>query len=79
MTPFSYSVAARPRNFSITGCVFMQEKELCKSVVISVAMYDLYYQGVWGKLAALSMIQTVITFSVLSIARKLGGTRVIVS
>jgi len=50
-----------------------------KSVVISVAMYDLYFQGVWGKLAAMSMIQTVITFSVLSIARKLGGTRVIVS
>jgi iron(III) transport system permease protein len=49
-----------------------------KSVVISVAMYDLYFQGVWGKLAAMSMIQTVITFSVLSIARKLGGTRVIV-
>jgi len=50
-----------------------------KSVVISVAMYDLYFQGVWGKLAAMSMIQTVITFSVLSLARKLGGTRVIVS
>ena len=50
-----------------------------KSVVISVAMYDLYFQGVWGKLAAMSMIQTVITFSVLSIARKMGGARVIVS
>lgn len=49
-----------------------------KSVVISVAMYDLYFQGVWGKLAAMSMIQTLITFSVLSLARKLGGAKVIV-
>lgn len=50
-----------------------------KSIVLSVAGFDLYFQGLWGKLGALSVVQTVIVFSMLAIARKTGGARVMIS
>jgi iron(III) transport system permease protein len=47
-----------------------------KSVVISVAIFDLYYQGLWNKLGALSILQVVIVFGMLALARKVGGESV---
>jgi iron(III) transport system permease protein len=47
-----------------------------KSVVMSVAIFDLYYQGVWNKLGALSILQVIIVFSMLAVTRKIGGAGV---
>jgi iron(III) transport system permease protein len=43
----------------LTSSVFLATS---RSVVMSVAMYDLYFQGVWGKLSAMAVIQTIIIF-----------------
>lgn len=47
-----------------------------KSVVMSVAAFDLYYQGDWGRLGALSVLQTIVVFTMLAVGRTLGGARV---
>lgn len=47
-----------------------------KSIVISVALWDLYFEGLWEKIGALAVIQTIIIFIVLALARKIGREKI---
>jgi len=60
-------------NRELTSSLFLSTS---KSVVMSVAIFDLNYQGLWGKLSVLSVIQTIIVFTMLGIARKIGGSTI---
>jgi iron(III) transport system permease protein len=44
-----------------------------QSVVMSVAIFDLYYQGLWGRLSAFAILQVLIVFAVLALGRWLGA------
>jgi iron(III) transport system permease protein len=50
-----------------------------RSTVMSVELYNLYWQGFYPVLAVLAIVQSLITFGILVIAHKLGGADVAIT
>jgi iron(III) transport system permease protein len=50
-----------------------------RSTVMSVELYNLYWQGFYPVLAVLAIVQSIITFGILAVAHKLGGTSIAIT
>jgi iron(III) transport system permease protein len=50
-----------------------------RSTVMSVELYNLYWQGFYPVLAVLAIVQSLITFAILGMAHKLGGTHIAIT
>jgi iron(III) transport system permease protein len=50
-----------------------------RSTVMSVELYNLYWQGFYPVLAVLAIVQSLITFAILAAAHRLGGTHIAIT